>query len=77
MAAPPRRADAKAENLEVYGYLSNWEVAQKACPAGWRLPNEDDWKALKGFLGGKYAAGLKLKSKTAHWKAPNKQLTWV
>jgi uncharacterized protein (TIGR02145 family) len=62
----------KPENVNTYGYLYNWEVAQKVCPSGWRIPTEDDWKTLIGALGGKYAAGLKLKSKTSDWKAPNK-----
>jgi uncharacterized protein (TIGR02145 family) len=61
----------KAEQEE-YGFLYNWEVAQKACPAGWQLPNEDDWKLLISALGGKYGAGGKMKSNSVNWKTPNK-----
>ncbi|MDR1812236.1 MAG: hypothetical protein LBQ87_05375 [Candidatus Fibromonas sp.] len=27
-----------------------WDAAMKACPSGWRLPNDEDWKSLEGFL---------------------------
>jgi uncharacterized protein (TIGR02145 family) len=34
-----------------YGLLYPYEVAEQACPAGWRLPGDDDWKQLERFLG--------------------------
>lgn len=35
-----------------HGRLYTWEVAQIACPQGWRLPTVSDWrKLLKGFKG--------------------------
>ena len=27
-----------------------WDAAMKACPAGWRLPSNEDWKKIEGFL---------------------------
>lgn len=34
-----------------YGYLYNWQAALKACPSGWKLPSDEDWKTLERFLG--------------------------
>ncbi len=43
---------AKAHsNYNTYGVLYNWFSAMEACPAGWRLPADDDWKTLEKFLG--------------------------
>lgn len=39
------------ENLDVYGRLYNWEEAICACPTGWRLPSDDDWKKLESYIG--------------------------
>jgi len=30
----------------VFGRFYTWEEAQTACPEGWRLPSDNDWKAL-------------------------------
>ena len=35
-----------------------------ACPAGWKLPNNDDWDNLMTAVGGSSTAGTKLKSRT-------------
>ncbi|HNQ68561.1 MAG TPA: FISUMP domain-containing protein [Bacteroidales bacterium] len=44
--------EAKAtENYKIYGVLYNWTAAQTACPSGWRLPSDDDWKELEIYLG--------------------------
>jgi uncharacterized protein (TIGR02145 family) len=59
-------------NIDEVGYLYSWETAQKSCPAGWHLPDENDWKVLITKLGGKYAAGGKMKSNSSLWKSPNK-----
>ena len=37
---------------EKYGRLYTWEGAQKACPPGWRLPTDTEWKALAKAFGG-------------------------
>jgi len=36
---------------EIYGRLYTWDTAQIACPEGWRLPSDDDWKVLEIQLG--------------------------
>ncbi len=44
--------EAMAEdNYGVYGALYNWEAAMNACPAGWHLPSDDEWKTLEFVLG--------------------------
>ncbi|HEY4154387.1 MAG TPA: FISUMP domain-containing protein [Puia sp.] len=43
-------------------------AAAEACPAGWHLPNADEWMELVNFLGGPAVAGGKLKAKTG-WNA--------
>lgn len=37
--------------LPEYGYLYDFEAAETACPQGWRLPSDDDWKSLEKVLG--------------------------
>ena len=51
-------------NVPKYGYLYNWETAKTACPAGWHLPSDAEWKTLTEYLGGAKVAGGKLKSTT-------------
>jgi uncharacterized protein (TIGR02145 family) len=53
-------------NCTKYGRLYDWETAKKACPAGFHLPSDDEWKALVNYAGGEEKAGKKLKSK-AGW----------
>lgn len=36
---------------EIYGRLYTWDAAQLACPEGWRLPSDEDWKGLEMQLG--------------------------
>ena len=38
-------------NYNNYGVLYNWSAAQDACPPGWRVANDNDWKQLEAFLG--------------------------
>ena len=62
-----------------YGKLYNWHTVNtgKLCPAGWHVANEDEWLALRDFLGGSSAAGGKLKATgtiengDGLWIAPN------
>ena len=59
---------------KIYGALYNWYAAEtgKLCPAGWRVPSDDDWKTLSDYLGGELSAGGRLKETgTVHWKGPN------
>ena len=44
--------EAKAlSNYKTYGALYNWHAAINACPAGWHLPSETEWKKLELYLG--------------------------
>jgi len=56
----------KGANCAKYGRLYDWETANKACPAGFHLPSDDEWTALVNYAGGEKNAGKKLKSK-AGW----------
>jgi uncharacterized protein (TIGR02145 family) len=45
---------------------------QGICPAGWHVPNRDEWELLAGLLGGSEVAGGKLKDVGGvHWWMPN------
>lgn len=81
-------ADAKAtDNYQTYGVLYNWPAAMTACPDGWHLPSDAEWKQLEIHLGMSqedtnkdgYRAtdeGGKLKEVgTTHWKNPNEGAT--
>jgi len=39
------------KNGETYGRLYSWDAAMKACPTGWHLASDDDWKDLEKSLG--------------------------
>jgi len=58
-----------------YGALYNgYTVASgKLCPDGWHVPEIEEWRTLRNFLGDSAKAGGKLKEAgTAHWLSPNK-----
>lgn len=64
-------AEAKATaNYKNWGVLYNWTAANYSCPAGWHLPNNDEWAKLADYLGGADTAGSKMKSLTG-WTSPN------
>jgi uncharacterized protein (TIGR02145 family) len=45
-------SEAKAtSNYQVYGVLYNWPAAINACPSGWHLPSDAEWKTLEMYLG--------------------------
>ena len=46
--------DDDPQNGEKYGRLYTWETAIKACPPGWRLPTDEEWKGLAMHFGGYY-----------------------
>jgi uncharacterized protein (TIGR02145 family) len=48
---------------EKAGRIYSWEEALKACPKGWHLPNNTEWKMLIDAIGGVSVAGSKLKAK--------------
>lgn len=43
--------DNDEENGKIYGRLYTWEAALEACPSGWHLPNQQEWKDLLINLG--------------------------
>ncbi len=47
-----------------YGRYYTFEMAQKACPAGWYLPTLKDFEELTTYLGGVDVAGTALKAHT-------------
>jgi uncharacterized protein (TIGR02145 family) len=49
-----------------YGRLYDWATAKTACPAGWHLPNNEEWDALYLQAGSSLVAGGKLKA-TSGW----------
>jgi len=58
--------DNKADNCAKYGRLYTFDMALKACPSGWHLPENDEWKRFRKFIedsDGKEAAWMSLKSR--------------
>jgi len=56
-----------------YGKLYNWYALNDPrglAPAGWSLPNDQDWVVLTNYMGGPGTAGSKLKS-TSGWSDKN------
>lgn len=47
-----------AENIAKYGFLYDWSTAGQVCPAGWRLPSNEDWLELSRILGPTYKTKL-------------------
>jgi uncharacterized protein (TIGR02145 family) len=58
--------DDDESNCQKYGRFYDWNTAMTACPAGWRLPTDDDWNNLVQAAGGD-VAGAKLKSASPAW----------
>lgn len=64
-------------NCDTFGRLYNWETAKKACPSGWHLPTDAEWKTLEVNQGmsqseadanfGRGNIGDKLKATDALW----------
>lgn len=41
----------QSKYFKEYGVLYNWVAAKKACPPGWHLPTDEEWKTLERFMG--------------------------
>ena len=59
--------DDSADNCMAYGRLYTWDAAKKACPAGFRLPNQEDFESLWTAAGADFNAAYLLKT-TYGWK---------
>jgi len=42
--------DGNENNCDNYGRLYTWVSAQRACPKGWRLPDEDEWLDMAAYF---------------------------
>lgn len=40
-----------ASNYSTFGVLYNWPAAMTACPSGWHLPSDNEWKTLEMSVG--------------------------
>ncbi len=61
--------DNDPANGKKYGKLYNWFAVNDPrglAPEGWKIPSDEEWKTLTDHLGGKDAAGTKMKS-TSGW----------
>jgi uncharacterized protein (TIGR02145 family) len=58
------------QDCDTYGRMYTFQDAMNACPPGWHIPTDEEWKELINYLGGASVAGGKLKSKE-HWNSPN------
>lgn len=43
--------DDDPDNGTIYGRLYKWDAAINACPSGWHLPSDEEWKILEMALG--------------------------
>ena len=59
--------DDDENNCMAYGRLYPWDVAQKSCPAGFRVPTHADFEKLWTAAGADFNAGYLLKT-TYGWK---------
>jgi uncharacterized protein (TIGR02145 family) len=79
--------DNLERNCNIYGRLYNYEGALEACPDGWHLPSDEEWKMLeihagmsrteadiRGVERGTIQGG-KLKMKSDLWEIPNNGAT--
>ena len=58
-------------NCAKYGRLYSWAAAISACPNGWHLPSEAEWRTLFNVVGGYAIAGAMLKSTSGWYKTGN------
>jgi uncharacterized protein (TIGR02145 family) len=63
---------------KIYGALYNWYAINSGnlCPAGWHVPNSEEWTILREYLGGPDVAGKKIKETgNTHWTPFNDRTT--
>ena len=49
--------DNRSSNGNIYGRLYTFDAALTACPSGWHLPSNDEWKILEGNADTQYGVG--------------------
>ena len=59
--------DHDNSNVPKYGYLYAFVIAKIACPKGWHLPSDEEWRDLTKSIGGETTAGKRMKS-VSGWK---------
>jgi uncharacterized protein (TIGR02145 family) len=65
--------DSVAATSSAVGALYNWYAVNsgKLCPAGWHIPDVDEWNALVAASGNEIAGGALKEAGTSHWSLPN------
>ena len=46
--------DNNSANCNTNGRLYDWVTAMDACPSGWHLPSDEEWKELEGYVDTQY-----------------------
>ena len=54
--------DLDNESCDTWGRIYSWDAAMIACPDGWHLPDDNEWKSLIDYYGGTDYAGKALKA---------------
>lgn len=75
--------DNNSTNGDIYGRLYTWNAALTACPNGWHLPTDEEWKIMEMYLGmsqiqadntgwrGTDEGGKMKETGYTHWLSPN------
>ena len=61
----------------IYGKFYNWYAVNDPrglAPAGWHIPDEDEWKQLAVYLGGDSLAGNKMKAISTLWNCNSQSI---
>ena len=65
--------NGKEELVEKYGLLYTWEAAMRVVPAGWHLPDNEEWQELAGYVESRWPdAPAKALASTEGWKESEK-----
>ena len=58
--------DDKNKNCQKFGRLYSWNAAQSACPKGWHIPSEYEWKRIVENYGGEQSSYRSLMIEKEH-----------
>jgi uncharacterized protein (TIGR02145 family) len=61
--------DNDINNLNIYGYLYDYEASEFACPDGWHISTDEEWKRLEKIIG---LNDNMTKEETGKWRGTNK-----